>query len=122
MSRKRPCDIVASTVVALALMSNGQAWGGAGHVTADYGDFGRVLNSVQRPDGGQELAVGRPLWFVATEDDGMISAVDFVPVGSKGDVVTFEHKQSGLGPFGVVEVAEFTLEHSYKIHPKRRRA
>ena len=115
MSRKRPCDIVASTVVALAIMTNGQAWGGAGHVTADYGDSGRVLNSVQRPDGGQELAVGRPLWFVATEADGMISAVDFVPVGSKDGTAVFEHKQSGLACSVTSRASGTFIRHFYTL-------
>lgn len=102
-------------LVVLAVISNGLALGKQGNLTAAYNDSGRTLDYVQSPDTGQKIAIGSPLWLVVTEDDGMISSVDFVPAGGKKNVAVFKHKKSGLVCSVTSKAAGNFIRHFYTL-------
>jgi len=89
-------NILVCIIMVLAIASNSLLLAKQNNITALYNDSGRTLDHVQRPDTGQKLAISSPLWLVATENDGLISSVDFVPAGGNKNKPVFKHKNSGL--------------------------
>jgi hypothetical protein len=88
--------LLVTAMMVLAVLPNGSALAKQGNLTVVYEDSGRTLDYVQRADTEQKLAIGSPLWLVVTEDDGVISSVDFVPTRGKKNEAVFRHNKSGL--------------------------
>ncbi len=89
-------NIVICFITVLTIASNSLLLAKQNNITAVYSESGRMLDHVQRPDARKKLAISSPLWLVATENDGLISSVDFVPIGPNKNESVFEHKNSGL--------------------------
>ncbi len=89
-------NIIVCVIMVLAIASHSLSLAEQNNIAAVYNDSGRTLDYVQRPDTGQKLAISSPLWLVATENDGLISSVDFVPAGGNKNKPVFKHKNSGL--------------------------
>ena len=104
---------------ALTVTSNGLSLAQQSNLTAVYSDSGRKLDHVQRSDTGEKLMIASPLWLVTTEDDGLISSVDFEPIGKFGNNPLFKHQKSGLTCSLSTVAGRNFIRHSYTFQATR---